>query len=62
MNDQSPLAETFAPGDEPDLSDDPRLHLAPRGAFALAGLAVGLLVAAWLAVYFFLFLTRGPVG
>jgi hypothetical protein len=34
----------------------------PRGAFALAGLTVALLVFAWLFVYFFVFLPRGPVG
>ncbi|MHB1207125.1 MAG: hypothetical protein ACYCZX_16265 [Rhodospirillaceae bacterium] len=42
--------------------DDPRLGPVPRGALALAGIAVALLVAAWLATYFFFFLTRGPVG
>jgi hypothetical protein len=34
----------------------------PRGAFALAGLTVGLLVVAWLCIYFFVFLPRGQVG
>ena len=34
----------------------------PRGAFALAGLTVGLLVAAWVAIYLFVFLPRGSVG
>jgi asparagine N-glycosylation enzyme membrane subunit Stt3 len=34
----------------------------PRGAFALAGITVGLLMAAWLAIYFFVFLPRGQVG
>jgi len=41
---------------------DRLLEPVPSGAFALAGLAVGLLVAAWLAIYFFAFLPRGPVG
>lgn len=41
---------------------DAALKQTPRGAFALAGLTVGLLIAAWLAVYFFVFLPRGPVG
>ena len=46
---------------------DPRIDTAalgpvPRGAMALAGLAVTLLIVAWLATYFFVFLTRGPVG
>jgi hypothetical protein len=38
------------------------LQTAPAGAFALAGLTVGLLIAAWLLIYVFVFLPRGPVG
>jgi hypothetical protein len=38
------------------------LKTVPRGAFALAGIAMGLLLLAWLAVYFFVFLARGPVS
>ena len=34
----------------------------PRGAFALAGTAVALLLVAWLAIYLFLCVPRGPVG
>lgn len=34
----------------------------PRGALALAGLTVGLLILAWFAVYFLVFLPRGSVG
>ena len=34
----------------------------PRGAFALAGITVALLMAAWLAIYLFVFLPRGSVG
>lgn len=34
----------------------------PKGAFALAGLTVGLLMAAWLAMYLLVFLPRGSVG
>ena len=34
----------------------------PKGAFALAGLTVGLLMAAWLAIYLLVFLPRGSVG
>jgi asparagine N-glycosylation enzyme membrane subunit Stt3 len=34
----------------------------PRGAFALAGITVGLMMAAWLAMYFFVFLPRGQVS
>jgi hypothetical protein len=38
------------------------LKLVPRGALALAGLTVGLLMLAWLAIYFLIFLPRGMVG
>jgi hypothetical protein len=34
----------------------------PRGAWALAGLTVGLLLAIWLAFFVFVFLPRGAVG
>jgi hypothetical protein len=34
----------------------------PRGALALAGTAVGLLMLAWLLIYLFVFLPRGQVG
>ncbi len=34
----------------------------PKGAFALAGLTVGSLMLAWLAMYLFVFLPRGSVG
>ncbi|MGE3474993.1 MAG: hypothetical protein AB7H70_04210 [Rhodospirillaceae bacterium] len=34
----------------------------PRGAFALAGAAVGLLLLSWLLVYALIFLPRGAVG
>ena len=38
------------------------LQETPRGAFALAGLSVALLIICWLAIYFFVFLPRGQVG
>ena len=34
----------------------------PRGALFVAGIAVTLLIAGWLAFYFLLFLPRGPIG
>jgi hypothetical protein len=34
----------------------------PRGAMALAGLTVLLLLIAWFAIYFLVFLPRGQVG
>ena len=44
-----------------DVTDDPRLAAVPRGALALAACTAGLLLLAWLAVYFGLFLSRGGV-
>jgi hypothetical protein len=41
---------------------DAALREVPKGALALAGLTVGLLVLAWLAIYVFVFLPRGMVG
>ena len=41
---------------------DQALRQTPKGAFAVAGVAVGLLLAAWLAIYLFVFLPRGQVG
>ena len=35
---------------------------APRGAIAVAGTAVILLMICWLAIYLFVFLPRGTVG
>ena len=34
----------------------------PRGALALAGLAVAVVVAIWIAFYVFVFLPRGAIG
>ncbi len=45
----------------PDVTDDPRLAAVPSGALALAGCTAGLLLLAWLAVYFGVFLARGAV-
>lgn len=38
------------------------LAATPRGAAALAGVALGLLLLAWFAIYIFVFLARGPVS
>lgn len=35
---------------------------APRGAIAIAGTAVGLLLIGWFLIYFLVFLPRGSVG
>jgi len=38
------------------------LKVAPRGAFALAGTTVLLLILIWFLFYFFVFIPRGVVG
>ncbi len=43
-------------------SSDPKDAVTPRGAVAVAGLAVAVLFLAWLAFYFLLFLPRGAIG
>ena len=48
--------------EEDDTALERALAEAPRGAMALAGVAVGLLLIAWLAIYLFIFLPRGPVS
>jgi len=51
---------------EQDGIDSAALKLAladtPRGAAALAGVALALLLLAWFAIYLFVFLARGPVS
>lgn len=53
------------PGEPPgalDIASNADLRAVPSGALALAGTAVGLLLVAWLFIYVFVFLARGPVG
>jgi len=55
------------PHDYADASEEiARLEAAmdgtPRGALVVSGIAVGLLMLAWLAIYVFVFLPRGTVG
>jgi hypothetical protein len=38
------------------------MDASPRGALAVSGVAVGLLIICWLAIYIFVFLPRGTVG
>jgi len=60
-----PQEAALADSDDDGLDSDTleqALNQTPRGAFAVAGLAVGLLMAAWLAIYLFVFLPRGTVG
>jgi hypothetical protein len=41
---------------------DEVMRVVPLGAGVLAGAAVALMVLGYLAIYLFIFLTRGPVG
>lgn len=52
---------TSASGDE-EAALAAALEEAPRGAVAVAGVAVGLLLLCWFAIYLFVFLPRGSVG
>ena len=64
------MAEPAYPRSRHDHGDDGeelrRLEAAmddsPRGAILVSGIAVGLLLLCWLAVYFFIFLPRGTIG
>ena len=38
------------------------LRNGPVGALLIASIAVGLLLAGWMAFYFLLFMPRGPIG
>jgi hypothetical protein len=59
----NPLAPA---NDDEDLVSEAELEqvlkTVPKGALVLSGLAVGSLMLAWLAVYFLVFLPRGPIG
>lgn len=53
------------PADPDDISEArlaEALARTPQGAFALAGLTVGALLAAWFLIYLFVFIPRGTVG
>lgn len=64
------MSEPAFPVSRHDYADDAEelrrlelaLTVAPRGALAVSGIAVGLLMLCWLGIYFFVFLPRGPVG
>lgn len=62
MHDQPPQAGESASPTDLELQSNAALQSVPSGAFALAGTAVGLLIAAWLLIYVFVFLARGQVG
>jgi hypothetical protein len=52
--------EISDPGDEASLEEV--LKTVPKGALTLAGIALGVLLLAWLALYFLIFLPRGPIS
>jgi hypothetical protein len=54
----------FTPDDDglPQAELNAALRQTPGGAFALAGVTVGLLMLAWFVMYVFVFLPRGRVG
>ncbi len=61
--DQSPESPPSEDPSDPTAAElEQALKTVPRGALALAGAALSLLVLAWLAVYFFIFLPRGPIS
>jgi hypothetical protein len=59
-------SEANASDESGEAFDDPALERimqeVPRGALALSGLTVGLLLLAWFLMYLFVFLPRGAVG
>ena len=59
----APEASHSTPDPDDDLEAlEEALKEAPRGAIAVAGTAVILLMLGWLAIYLFVFLPRGTVG
>ena len=64
------MAEPSYPASTHDYSSDAEeaegleaaLQCGPRGALAVSGIAVALLMIGWLGLYFIVFLSRGPVG
>ena len=64
MSDREPPYPA-SPGRDPPLLDPDQLQAlrdVPSGALALSGAAVALLLLAWLAIYFLIYLPRGMVG
>lgn len=64
------MAETSYPSRPHDYADageeiarlEAAMEATPRGALVVSGIAVSLLMLAWLAIYIFVFLPRGTVG
>lgn len=64
IRDEPPAADHLEDGsDAPSAAAlEAALRVAPRGAFALAGIALAILIGCWLIVYFLVLLPRGAVG
>ena len=56
------MSDDHAPNSDERERLERALAVAPRGAFALAGTAVLLLLLIWFLIYFFVFVPRGVVG
>ncbi|MCX7899741.1 MAG: hypothetical protein N2444_06630 [Methylocystis sp.] len=60
------MTQIARPDDDADSISDAQIDAVmrevPRGAFALAGASVLLLLVGWFFVYFFIFVPRGAVG
>ena len=60
------VSAAFRPENVADVGGDEEMNAivaaGPRGALALAGLSVAVLVALWFAFFVFVFLPRGAVG
>ena len=52
----------YADAEQELASLEAAMDTAPRGALVVSGIAVGLLLLAWLTIYIFVFLPRGTVG
>ena len=61
VSDEVGAGAAQGPADE-EAALEAALQEAPRGAVAVAGVAVLLLLAGWFFVYLFIFLPRGSVG
>ena len=51
-----------SPETQPPTLNEEQLRPVPSGALALIGVAVGLLLIAWLLIYLLIYLPRGMVG
>ena len=61
-NGQGAVGQTAAQDDLDEAAVEAALSSVPRGALALSGLTVALLLLAWLLIYFLVFLPRGMVS